>query len=92
MEVGSLSSSLSGTLAANLQASARPRQTGPDQSVKSFAPTAQPDQAKSAQQASNTRPVDESESAARARSETEATRPTVNVNGQVVGTRINTTA
>ncbi|MFT3850567.1 MAG: hypothetical protein QM739_18400 [Propionivibrio sp.] len=34
----------------------------------------------------------ESESAASARAEAERNRPTVNLNGQTVGTRINTTA
>ena len=92
MEVGSVSSSLSSALASSLQAQARTRQAEPDQPVKSALSPLQSDQTQSTQQAQSTQSVDESESAARSRSETESTRPSVNVNGQVVGTRVNTTA
>ena len=43
-------------------------------------------------QAQPVQSVDETEAVDRARNEAERNRPTVNMNGQVVGTRVNTTA
>ena len=90
MDVSSVSSSLSSALATNVQA--RARQLEQDQQVQSAPPPQQSGQTPGAQLAQANQSVDESESAARSRSETESARPTVNTNGQVVGTRINTTA
>ena len=90
MDVSSVTSSLSSALATNVQA--RSRQAEQDQQVQSAPPPQQSGQAQGAQQAQSSQRVDESESAARSRPETESARPTVNTNGQVVGTRINTTA
>jgi hypothetical protein len=84
MEVGSVSSSVTAT--ANAQAQLRARQSEQDQQAQ------QALQTQRAQQSQRSQPVDESESANRASAEVERTRATVNTSGQVVGTRINTTA
>lgn len=94
MEVGSVSSSLyASTMAASAQSTqARTRQ--PEPPVQAQAPQ----QAQSTPQAASTdRPqptsnASESESAVSAQVEAQRNRPSVNLNGQVVGTRINTTA
>ena len=94
MEVGSVSSSLySATLAAstqNTQARARQsEQTAADQQAQ------RPQAAQQAVQAERTQPAQnapESESTVSAQVEAERNRPTVNTNGQVDGTRTNTTA
>lgn len=77
MDIGSVSSSVSSLLTANAAA-----QSG-------YRPSEQTQQAQQAQSALS---VDEAEAADRARREAERNRPTVNMNGQVVGTRVNTTA
>jgi hypothetical protein len=83
MEVSSVSSSINASVAASTQTQMRALQTQQDQQVQ---------QARSTQQAQGAQSVDESEAAAQARTEAENNRPTVNTSGQVVGTRINTTA
>lgn len=91
MEVGSVSSSLY-TSTQNVQAQARtrqPEQAEQDPQALQSQPsqqTAQSEQARPAQNAS------ESESTVSAQVEAERNRPTVNLNGQLVGTRVNTTA
>ena len=90
MEVSSVSSGLIGAL--NASAQARVFQSEQTQQPKSAPSVSQSGQLQSAQQVQGNASVDESESAARSRSETESARPSVNINGQVVGTRINTTA
>jgi hypothetical protein len=73
----------------------RTRQSEQDNQAQQSAQTQQSQQAQQpsrAQQAQSARPVDENEASARARSETESNRPSVNTDGQVVGTRVNTTA
>jgi hypothetical protein len=99
MDVSSVSSSLNSTLiaasTANSQASLRTRQNEQDSQAQQSTQTQQSRQAEQpsrAQQTQSNRPVDENEASARARSETEANRPSVNTSGQVVGTRVNTTA
>lgn len=82
MEVGSVASSVNSAAIA----AANSRQTQPQAQQ---ALQAQPQQA---QQAQPSQSVDEGEAANRARAETEASRPTVNANGQTVGVRVNTTA
>lgn len=96
MEIGSVSSNLYSVSTAqstqNSQAQLRAReaeQTAPDQQLQqSQAPqqTAQTERTRPAQNAS------ESESTVSAQTEAERNRPTVNLNGQLVGTRVNTTA
>jgi flagellar biosynthesis GTPase FlhF len=98
MEVGSVSSSLySATLAAstqNTQAQSQSRarqseQTAADQQAQQPQAAQQAVQTERTQAAQN---APESESTVSAQVEAERNRPTVNTNGQVVGTRINTTA
>ena len=90
MEVSSISSSANSALiaatTANSQSQSRVRQTEQDKQ------TQQPQQTQNAQQTQSSRAVDEGEASARARSETETNRPSVNTSGQVVGTQVNTTA
>ena len=86
MEVGSVSSDSTNTLVASAQAQARVRQSEQDQQ------TQQSQQTQRSQQAQNRQPADEREAAGAVRNEAETSRPTVNANGQTVGTRVNTTA
>jgi hypothetical protein len=82
MEISSVSSGNAAALAASVQSPSRTRTPEQDQS------TQQLQQAQ--QQAQGTTPADERQ--ARAVTEAEKSRPTVNINGQTVGTRVNTTA
>ena len=88
MDVSSVSSSISAALAASVQAQTRARPAQPD--AAQIQSTQQSQQAQGSQSVQGTPAVDESEASARV--ETEKTRPTVNINGQTVGTRVNTTA
>ena len=81
MEVGSVASSLNSATISAANSQARQFQQAP-QALQAQAP----------QQAKPSQAVDEGEAANRARAETEASRPTVNANGQTVGVRVNTTA
>ncbi len=87
MEVGSVSSSLGSAL--NTQAQVRSRQPETEPQPPQTQQSQQSQQAQQAQQAQQTR---ENESADQTRAEAEKNRPTVNTSGQVVGTRVNTTA
>jgi hypothetical protein len=87
MEVGSVSSSVGSAL--NAQAQVRSRQPEPDPQTQQ---SQQAQQSQGAQQAQGSQSSQESEAADRARAEAEKNRPSVNTNGQVVGTRVNTTA
>lgn len=97
MEIGSVSSSVNSasTYASSAQQQLRTRQQEQDkqtQQTQQAQSAQQTQQASQLQQMQVTPPVDESESAANARAESERNRPTVNTSGQTVGTRINTTA
>ena len=85
MDVSSVSSSINSALAASLQSPTRPRAAEQDQQAQ------QPIQAQSTQQAQGTTPTDERQTQ-QAVTEPEKNRPTVNINGQTVGTLVNTTA
>jgi hypothetical protein len=97
MEVGSVSSSLySATALAtstqNLQAQSRARQA---EQAAQEQPAQQSPLTQQASQTERTQPAQkapESESTASAQVEAARNRPTVNTSGQLVGTRINTTA
>ena len=89
MEVGSVSSGINAALTSGLQAQAGVRQSEQTQQTQQ---AQQNQQSAQTEQTQNTRSVDEREAADRARSEVENARPTVNANGQTVGTRVNTTA
>ena len=95
MEIGSLSSSTASALVASNQSQARLRQPEQDKKAQEAPPPQQPQQTEVAnrtQQAQTAQPVNENEASERNRSATEQARPTVNANGQTVGTRVNTTA
>ena len=85
MDVSSVSSSINSALAASLQSPTRPRAAEQDQQAQ------QPIQAQSTQQAQGTTATDERQTQ-QAVTEAEKNRPTVNINGQTVGTLVNTTA
>lgn len=87
METGSVTSSQAAVTASNAQAQLRSRQADQEQQAQQ---TQQNSQSQQNQQVQARRSVNESETAARAQSE--QSRPTVNASGQVVGTRVNTTA
>ena len=94
MEINSASSASSGIYAAlnaNAQAAQARRQPeqDPQQNVQAQAPQARPQAANEAQPS---QAATEMEMAARARSAAESNRPVVNTSGQLVGTRVNTTA
>lgn len=93
MEVGSVSSSLGSALSAQAQVRSRQPEAEP-QTQQSQQPlkTQQSQQSQGAQQAQGSQSSQETEAADRARAEAEKSRPSVNTNGQVVGTRVNTTA
>ena len=80
MEIGSVNSSQLAATSTNAQAQVRARQPEQDQ------------QAQQTQQARSRQANEGNESTVRAQAEVERNRPTVNTSGQVVGTRINTTA
>ena len=84
MDVSSVSSGSNAALAASLQAPLRTRSTEQDAAAQQLAKT------QASEQAQGTTPADERQ--ARAVVEAEKIRPTVNINGQTVGARINTTA
>ena len=86
MEVGAVSSTLSS--AVNTQAQTKVRSVEQDQQTQQAQQTQQLQRERAVQSASSTE-NGESESRAQAAAES---RPTVNTNGQVVGTRVNTTA
>lgn len=99
MEIGSVSSSLytpsTVTSARNTQAQSRAQQSGQaeqDQQAQQaqMAPVTQQTAQTTRVQASSE--ASESEATVSARVEAERNRPTVNLNGQTVGTRVNTTA
>ena len=95
MEINSASSASSGIYAAlnanaqAVQARARQPEQDPQQNVQAQAPQARPQAANEAQPS---QAATEMEMAARARSTAESNRPVVNTSGQLVGTRVNTTA
>lgn len=95
MEIGSGSSSIN-SLAANALVQTRTRQLEQDQQTQDAQQTQRSQQAEQAQQTQQTeqalQAANDSESVRQAQSETEKNRPTVNTSGQLVGTRINTTA
>ena len=97
MEVGSVSSSLyASTMAASTQ-NVQTRTRQPEQTAQTQAPPAQATpqatpQAASTERTQPTSNTSESESAVSAQVEAQRNRPTVNLNGQLVGTRVNTTA
>lgn len=82
MEISSVSSGNAAALAASLQSPLRTRTPEQDQSAQQLQ--------QAQQQAQGTTPADERQ--AQAVTEAEKSRPTVNINGQTVGTRVNTTA
>ncbi len=94
MEISSTTSSLY-SVVTERAAQARTRQLEQEQRQQA-AQTTQTQQTPSSQQsASNvqtTQAVSETEKAAAARQEAEQNRPVVNTSGQLVGTRVNTTA
>ena len=95
MEINSASSASSGIYAAlnanaqAVQARARQPEQDPQQNLQAQAPQARPQAASEAQPS---QAATEMEMAARARSTAESNRPVVNTSGQLVGTRVNTTA
>ncbi|MEI7430054.1 MAG: hypothetical protein WCL27_06325 [Betaproteobacteria bacterium] len=96
MDVSSVSSSVNSTLiaatTANTQSQTRTRQTEQDKQAQQSQQTQQSQQAETTQKARKSQAVVENEATSNARPETEKSRPSVNTNGQVVGTRVNTTA
>ena len=91
MDVSSVSSSINAALAVSLQSPARTRAAEQDQQAQQAQQAQQPTQAQSTQQAQGTAPADERQTQ-QAVTEAEKNRPTVNINGQTVGTLVNTTA
>jgi hypothetical protein len=89
MEVASVSSSVSTLIAASAQAQVRAPQPEPDRQAQQ---TQQSRQAQSTEPAQSSQSGDVREAADRARAEAERSQPSVNSNGQTVGTRVNTTA
>ena len=89
MEVASVSSSVNTLIAASAQVQVRAPQPEPVQQAQQ---SQQSRQAQSTEQAQNSQSGDVREAADRARAEAERSRPSVNSNGQAVGTRVNTTA
>jgi hypothetical protein len=86
MEVASVSSSVNTAIAPSAQAQLRARQPEPDQQAP------QSRQAQSSEQVHNSQSGDVRDSADSSRAEAERSTPSVNTNGQTVGTRANTTA
>ena len=87
MEAGSVSSSINTASASALQA--QPEQ---DEQTQQSQQSQQSQQAQGTQETQSNQSVEESRAADRAQSDVEGSRPTVNANGQTVGTRVNTTA
>ena len=99
MEIGSVASSLYTqsplSSARNVQAQSRVQQSEPTEQDQQAQQTQQTPVTQQAAQATRVQPsseVAESESTVNAQTEAERNRPTVNLNGQLVGTRVNTTA
>ena len=91
MELGAVSSTV------NAQPQARVRQLEQDQQTRQAQQAQQTQQAQQSQQADRARALQDASSAERgdavARAQTAVeSRPTVNADGQTVGTRVNTTA
>jgi len=92
MEISSATSSLY-SVATDRAAQARASQAAQDQKQQTVqTPQAQPAPTQSTSNVQTTQAVSETEKAAAARQEAEQNRPVVNTSGQLVGTRINTTA
>ena len=89
MEAGSVSSSINTASATALQAQVRARPPEQDEQTQQ---SQQSQQAQGTQETQSNQSVEESRAADRAQSDVEGSRPTVNANGQTVGTRVNTTA
>ena len=95
MEAGSVSSSINTASASALQAQVRarpPEQDEQTQQTQQSQQSQQSQQAQGTQETQSNQSVEESRAADRAQSDVEGSRPTVNANGQTVGTRVNTTA
>jgi hypothetical protein len=96
MEVGSVSASVSSALTASIQARVRQSENDAQEQTSQTQQSAQPRQAQQSLQSQQSAPAQPSPSVdsnnAAARLESEANRPVVNTNGQLVGTRVNTTA
>lgn len=93
MDVSSVSSSISSALASVQPSPSRIRQSEQDQAALQARPAPQsqdPQGAQGSEQAQRVAAVDQGQESARAQADNN--RPTVNVNGQTVGTVINTTA
>ena len=94
MEISSATSSLYSVITDRAaQARTRQLEQGREQQAEQT-PQAQPTppQPQSANNLQTTQAVSETEKAAAARQEAEQNRPVVNTSGQLVGTRVNTTA
>ena len=89
MEAGSVSSSVNTASATALQAQVRARPPEQDEQTQQ---SQQSQRAQGTQETQSNQSVEESRAADRAQSDVEGSRPTVNANGQTVGTRVNTTA
>lgn len=91
MEISSTTSSLYSVITERA-AQARTRQVEQDQEPLAAQAQPTPPQPQSANNVQTTQAVSETEKAAAARQEAEQNRPVVNTSGQLVGTRVNTTA
>ena len=91
MEISSTTSSLYSVITERA-AQARMRQVEQDQEPQAAQAQPAPPQPQSANNVQTTQAVSETEKAAAARQEAEQNRPVVNTSGQLVGTRVNTTA
>ena len=92
MEAGSVSSSINTASASALQAQVRARPPEQDEQTQQTQQSQQSQQSQGTQETQSNQSVEESRAADRAQSDVEGSRPTVNANGQTVGTRVNTTA
>lgn len=91
MEISSTTSSLYSVITERA-AQARTRQVEQDQEPQAAQAQPAPPQPQSANNVQTTQAVSETEKATAARQEAEQNRPVVNTSGQLVGTRVNTTA
>ena len=96
MDVSSVSSSSNAALAASLQSPLRNRAAEQDQQALQAQPTPLSQPTQSSQQVQGTPEAQQSASSserqAQSQAQSEPNRPTVNLNGQTVGTLVNTTA
>ena len=96
MDVSSVSSSINSALAASLQSPARTRAAEQDQQAQQPTPLQSSQPAQRSQAVQGAAGTQESSSSnerqAQAQADVEKSRPTVNLNGQTVGARVNTTA